>query len=201
MFFRWRCKNWHVAKLLHQIPTHVNSLRLPRRKYVCCEHQWQRLTTVPTEEQTRQWEIGGSTLCSVALPTHRRLGNAGGKRLFSKFFQCLMSYTKQGQGMSNVSQRRKVLIHRYLLAVPRGSSAGLPKLLYLSRLSWKHLSLYHYFMQSVTTENRVLTVCYKSCLNRDLTNSHVLILADYLVDFWEPVNMSFFWPHSRIYHW
>lgn len=35
---------------------------------------------------------------------------------------------------------------------------------------------------------------------RDVTNSPVLILTDNLVDFWEPVNMSFFWPHSRIYH-
>lgn len=113
MFFRWGCKNWHVAKLLHPIPTHVNSLGLPRRKYVCREHQWQRLTTVPAEQQTRQREIGSSTLCPVILPTHRRLGNAGEKRTSSKFFQRLMSYTKQRQGMNDTSQRRKVLIHMF----------------------------------------------------------------------------------------
>lgn len=145
MFFRWGCKNWHVAKLLHPIPTQVNSLGLQCRKYICCEHQWECSTTLPTEQQTRQWEIGSSTLCSVVLPTHGRLGNAGRKIISSKF-QWLLSYTKHSQGMSDISQR-KVLIHMYLLIVPRDSSAALPKLLYWSRLSWKHLSPLHYFTQ------------------------------------------------------
>lgn len=113
MLFRWGCKNWHVAELLYPIPTHVNSLGLPHRKYVCCEHQWERLTTPPTEQQTRQREISSSTLCPVILPTHRRLGNAGGKRTSSTFFSVTDVLCKTGSGHEN----RKVLIHIHLLAV------------------------------------------------------------------------------------
>lgn len=199
MFFRWGCKNWHVAKLLHPIPTQVNSLGLQHRKYICCEHQWECSTTLPTEQQTRQWEIGSSTLCSVVLPTHGGLGNAGRKIISSKF-QWLLSYTKHSQGMSDISQR-KVVIHMYLLIVPRDSSAALPKLLYWSRLSWKHLSPPHYFTQSVTTENSLYSLLEHMLEQKGVTHSPVFILTDYLVDIWEPVNMSFFWPHSRIYHW
>lgn len=86
MFFRWGCKNWPVTKLLHPVPRGVSSPGLQHGQSVPCEHQWLRLAAAPAEQQTRLWETGSSALCPALLPTHRRLGNAGGKKTSCKFF-------------------------------------------------------------------------------------------------------------------
>lgn len=45
---------------------------------------------------------------------------------------------------------------------------GCPKPLHQSRLSWKHLCLYHYSMQSVATKTKFSILTYDTCLNREL---------------------------------
>lgn len=198
MFFRWGCKNWHTTELFHPVPMGVSSPGLQCRKSVQREHQWQCLAAVPTEEQTRLWETGSSALCPPLLPTYRRLGNAGGKRTSSKFFSndWYLTQSRSRAWMVSATERS-----RFTWQCQEAHQLGCPKPLYQSRLSWKYLCLYHYPMQSVTTKPKFSIVTYNTCLNREMWQLPVLVLTDYSVDFWEPVNMSFFWPHSRIYHW
>lgn len=83
-----------------------------------------------------------------------------GKEFLLSSFSDWSSHTEPGQGY-DVSERRKILIHMYLLLVPRGLSPRLPKVLYWSKLTWKHLSLYHDFMQNVSDETKVSVVRFK----------------------------------------
>lgn len=98
LLFRWGCKNWHTTELFHPVPVGVSSPGLQHRESVQREHQWQSLAAPPTEEQTGLWEIGSSALCPALLPTHRRLGNAGGKWASSNFFPMTDILYKAGAG-------------------------------------------------------------------------------------------------------
>lgn len=158
MFFRWGCKNWHITKLFHPVPMGVNSPGLRFRKSVWCEHQWQCLAAVPTEEQTRLWEIGSSALCPALLSTHRRLGNAGGKTTSSKLFSINWHLIQM------VSTKEKTW---FTWQCQDAHQLVCPNLLYRSRLSW-NICLYHYSMQNITTKTKFSTLSYNTCLNREM---------------------------------
>lgn len=186
MFFRWGCKNWHITKLFHPVPMGVNSPGLWSRKSVWCEHQWQCLAAVPTEEQTRLWEIGSSSLCPALLPTHRRLGNTGGKSTSSKLFSSDWCHIQSRGKAWMISSKEK---SQFTWQCQESHQLGCPKASNWSRLSWKHLCLYHYSMQTKCYyQNRSFYTLLQHLLKqREVTSS---LFSFWQIIRWISENMS-----------